>query len=182
MLQHKAHIRGTHATDIIRDAIQLLLLLAEHLVKHSLHTRFRHHPQVNGILRKDILQQQVGHSLRVPPLCRLDHLVERDGRRAIQDKVEPHIAKILVHGTHKQVLQQQLTDTLLDDGSLGHVERPHPKAMHAIVHLNSSRQSRPPLIRVDDIHLMPLIAELPHQVSINPTCRDIPQSRHHSQK
>ena len=180
MLQYKAHVRGTHAADEVRDAIQLLLLLAEHLVEHSLHARFRHHTQVNRILRKDILQQQVGHSLRVPPLCRLDHLVERDGRRAIQDKVEPHIAKIPVHGTHKQVLQQQLSDTLLDDGSLRHVERPHPKAMHAIVHLNSSRQSRPPLIRVDDIHLMPLIAELPHQVRIYPTCRDIPQSREHS--
>ena len=105
MLQHKAHVRGTHAADEVRDAIQLLLLLAEHFVEHSLHTRFRHHSQVNSILRKDILQQQVGHSLRVPPLCRLDHLVERDGRRAIQDKVEPHIAKIPVHGAHKQVLQ-----------------------------------------------------------------------------
>ena len=180
MLQHKAHIRGTHASDEVRDAIQFLLLLAEHLVEHSLHTRFRHHPQINGILRKYILKQQVGHRLRVPPLCRLDHLVERDGRRAVEDKVEPHIAEIPVHGAHKQVLQQQLSNALLDDGGLRHVERPHPQAMHAIVHLNSGRQSRPPLIRVDNIHLMTLIAELPHQVSINPTCRDISQSRGHS--
>ena len=179
MLQHKAHISGTHAADEVRDAIQLLLLLSEHLVEHSLHARFRHHSQINGILRKYILKQQVGHSLRVPPLSRLDHLVERDGRRAIQDKVEPHIAEIPVHGAHKQVLQQQLSDALLDYRRFGHVERPHPKAMHAIVHLNSSRQSRPPLIRVDDIHLMPLIAELPHQVRINPTSRDIPHTRGH---
>ena len=180
MLQHKAHVRGTHAADEVRDAIQLLLLLSEHLVEHPLNTRFPHHSQVNGILRKDILQQQVGHSLRVPPLCRLDYLVERDGRRAIQDKVEPHIAEIPVHGAHKQVLQQQLTDTHLDYGSLRHVERLHPKAVHAIVLLNSSRQSRPPLIWIDDIHLMPLIAELPHQVRINPTCRDVPHTRGHS--
>ena len=105
MLQHKAHVRGTHAADKVRDAIQLLLLLAEHLVEHSLHARFRHHPQIDSILRKDILQQQVGHSLRVPPLSRLDHLVERDGRRAVEDKVKPHIAEIPVHGAHKQVLQ-----------------------------------------------------------------------------
>lgn len=30
--------------------------------------------------------------------------------------------------------------------------------------------------------LMHLITELPHQVSINTTCRDIPQSRRHSKK
>ena len=135
MLQHIAHIRRTHAADEVRDAIELLLLLSEHPIEHPLDTRFRHHAQVNGILRKYILQQQVGHSLRVPPLCRLDHLVERDRRRAVEDKVEPHIAEVPVHGAHKQVLQQQLTNTLLDDRSLRHVERPHPQAMHAIAHL-----------------------------------------------
>ena len=92
------------------------------------------------------------------------------------------MGEVFFHGAQEEGLEQQLADALFHHRSLGDVERAHPQDVDALLAVQSSGQPRAPLARVNDIHLMTRVAELPHQVGINPARLNAAHTRRHRQK
>ena len=79
--------------------------------------------------------------------------------------------------TFELALQQQLPDALLHDIGLGDIERAHAKATYPALGVHLGGPPRPPLVGMDDIHLVPLVAKLAHQVCINAPGLDMGKAR-----
>ena len=97
----------------------------------------------------------------------LYHLREGDGRCRIKHQVELHVAQMPLDGPFELCLHQHLSDAFLDDVGLLQIEGTHSQDMHTVHFIKAGLLARAPLARRHDIHLVTLIAELPHEVAID---------------
>ena len=178
VFQNILHIGRTHAADMVAQGVEPLLLLAEEAVKGAFHPRSAHHAQVDRVLREDVLQQQVGHGLRVGHFEVLYHLGEGDRRSGVEYQVEFHSSKVLLDGMFELTLDQHLCDTLFDGIGLLEVEGAHPEDTDAVHLLQIRLLTCPPFAWRNNVNIMAFVAEPPHEVSIDAMPRNIMQAGH----
>jgi len=175
MSQHKIHICRRHAADVIRKFIQADFFPPEILVEKAL---FREHPQIHRILRKDILQQQVGNSLRIPAFQIFHDIREGDGRRGIQYQLKIHASQVTLDGFLELFLYENGSNPFFNHIRFLDIQCPHSQKVNAVLLLQHGRQLKSPLTRIDHVDIMPLIPELAKQIRIDSPCFYMVDTRH----
>ena len=183
MRYHIVHIGRTHASNKIRDSVQLLFLLAKHTVKNTFYSLFREHSHIDCILWKNIFQQEVSHRLTSRSLLGiLYHIVESYRRRTIEYHIKYHPTEVFFQSPFKLTFEHYLSDTLFHHICLRHIECLHTKAMYFSFCHNTRIFPLTTFIGMDDIYLMTLLAEFAHQIGINASGFDMFKARGHCQK
>ena len=160
MLQKIAHICGRHATDPVGDRVKLLFLLAEMLIDRTLNAAFAEHADVDGVLRKDILQQKVGTGI-VALFDKLDRVAEGNRWGGIQYQIKFDVAKMLLDRLFIDRLNAESRNTLFDDIGLLDI------ADFQLQNLAVGFFSFALLNRRDDIHLVTMVAKSTKQIGID---------------
>ena len=138
-------------------------------------TLLTEHPDIDSILGENILQLQVGNSLRVALFQIFHHIGEGDRRRGIGNEVEPYTRQVSFDGILVLAFYQQGAYSFLQHIRALDVQGSHIEDMHATSLHQSGWKAEATLTGGHDIDLMATIAELTHEVIINapfPNIRD----------